>query len=606
MADLHGAVVRKATTFIRVWRQEGLRRAVRTGATSARNSTVFWSGRLLGQPLPDRSTPVAPSVRVDEPLPHARLASVRISVVMTAGDVAPSHLRASFRSVFAQAHEDWELCACEEGVGGALEQVMAEYRGSDPRLKVLPAGCAHGPAQATNLAAEQASGDLLVFLRAGDELHPEALEQFASASCTDPWADLLYADEDLIQRDGSCAEPDFKPDWSPAYLESMMYMGRGFAVRKTLFWRLGGMRSAFDGAQDYDLVLRASRVARRVAHVSRVLYHRRPGDHDGSAEDGALPDLSAAGAALAEFAAGLRPAARTEDGLVPGTFRLRRALEPAPEVTLVVLTADPVVDVDGRGRVRLLSNMLDSIAVRTSFAGARMLVVDDGELSPQSAAALAAVGGSRLSFVDPLRPALGFSFARKANFAVRQVTTDYLILLNDDLEVISPGWIEALLEPLMDPGVAAVGARLLYPDGTVQHAGIVLGVRGGAAHCFRGLPCDTVGYGCSTHVIREFSAVTGAVLAMRRRTFDELGGFDEVFAHDYQDVDFCARAGAAGYRVVYTPFAEFVHFEGKSFVRSGGGFQQEETLFGRRWPNLILNDPCYNSNLPRDRHDYQP
>ena len=525
---------------------------------------------------------------------------------MTVGDVAAADLRESFQSVLGQTYDLWELCVCELGMENGVAGVLAEFRGCDSRLRVLPPGCARGVAEATNIAAEQASGELLVLLDGGDVLAPQALREFASAFCADPSIDVLYSDEDLIEKRGSNGMPAFKPDWSPSYLESAMYVGRGLAIRKALFWRLGGMRDGFDGAEDYDLVLRASRVVRRVSHIPCVLYHRRPRLEHRHGEDAALPAPPAALAAIQEFAAGLEPAARVEDGLVPGTFRVRRPLQPAPQVTLVVLTSDPVVQVDGRGRVRLLSNFLVSITKAASCPGARVLVVDDGELSEESAAALAAVGGQRRSFIDPLRAALGFGFARKANFALRQVTTEYLILLNDDLEVISPAWIEALLEPLMDPGVGAVGARLLYPDGSIQHAGIILGVRGGAAHCFRGQRGDSVGYGRSTHVVREFSAVTGAVLAMRRRTFDELGGFDEVFAHDYQDVDFCARVVAAGHRVVYTPFAEFVHFEGKSFLRSGSGFEQEEALFRERWPELILRDPCYNPNLPRDRFDHTP
>ena len=565
---------------------------------------TYWSGRGLGRRTGKRAAPLEQFLRVREPLSEAKVASVRLSVIMTVGDVASADLRASFESVFAQTHDRWELCVCEDGSGSGTAAVLTEYRGSDPRLMILPAACADGLAQATNLAAEQASGELLVLLQAGDELHPEALRQLAVAAREDPFADLLYTDEDLKQGPGTYGTPVFKPDWSPAYLESVMYVGRGLAIRKALFWRLRGMREHVSGAQDYDLVLRAARAARRIRHVSGALYHRRQAILSSRANARDLKALAAAREAIADYAAHLDPPAAVETGLLPATFRVRRPLE-APQVTLVVLTADPEAKVEGRGRVRLLSNMLRSLAARTTFVGAQTLVVDDGELSAESFAALAAVGGTRLSYADPLRPALGFSFARKANFAVRQVATEFFILLNDDLEVISPGWIEALLEPLMDPAVGAVGARLLYPDGTIQHAGIVLGVEGGATHCFRGLPCDSVGYGGSTHVIREFSAVTGAVLAMRRRTFDELGGFDEVFAHDYQDVDLCARVGAAGYRVVYTPFAEFTHFEGKSFIRSGDGFQQEGAVFHQRWPGLILDDPCYNLNLPRGRNDYE-
>ena len=536
-----------------------------------------------------------------------RSSAIRLSVVAVGGDARPGDVRVSLDSVLAQTHESWELCVCTYGSGSDVAGPLAEYRGSDPRIRILPPGCARGPAEATNLAAEQASGRFLVLLDLGDELHPEALEQFAGVVAADPFIDLVYTDEDSLGDGGLHEKPLYKPDWSPAYLQSMMYVGRGLAVRKSLFWRLDGMRSRFDGAGAYDLLLRASADARRVHHIPRVLYHRGgAGRLADSGSGGSGKSSVAALEALRDFAAGLEPPATVDGGLLPGTFRLRRRLDPAVEVTLVVLTADPVVALDGRGPVRLLPNLLHSIAARTSFTAHRILVVDDGALSEESAAALAASGGERVSFADPLRSALGFSFARKVNFALRHVNTDYLILLNDDLEILSSGWIEALLEPLVDPGVAAVGARLLYPDGTVQHAGIVLGLQGGgAAHVFRGLPRAEVGYGRSTHVIREFSAVTGAVLAMRRRTFEEFGGLDEVFAHDYQDVDFCARLAANGYRVVYTPHAELVHFEGKSLTR-GRDFREEDALFRQRWPGPTKRDPYYNPNLPKDRPDHTP
>ncbi len=195
----------------------------------------------------------------------------------------------------------------------------------------------------------------------------------------------------------------------------------------------------------------------------------------------------AAKAALAEHAATLDPGALVEDGLLPGTFRLRRALDPPPPVTLVILTGDPVKRLPGRGDVRLLPNLLSGLAQGTTYPDARILVVDDGGLCPISAEAVAAAGGVARTFSDPLRPEQGFSFARKANFAVGLVDTEYFVLLNDDLEVTSPGWLEALLEPLMDAKVAVAGARLLYPDGRVQHAGIVIGVNGGAAHVFHGM-----------------------------------------------------------------------------------------------------------------------
>lgn len=583
MRDLRRAVRRKAGTFVTVWRLEGPRTACVTGVSSARNSARWWSSRLLRQPrrvatLPP--TPVAVSAPEGEP-DGERGATVLVAVVVRVGEVAPDAVRATLRSVLAQTHSQWELCVCAWSADAAVEAALAELRGSDARIRILPPGSASGPAEAADLAAQQARGSLLFFVDAGDELHPEALAEVAAAAADDPFADVVYVDEETRGGEGRPVHTRRKPDWSPSYLESCMYVGRGIAVRKKTFWRLGGLRPAFDGAHDYDLLLRVARAGGRVAHVRRVLYRRAPEAAAG------LESLAAARAALEAYASDLGMPATVEAGLAPGAHRVRRRPDETPEVTLLILTCDPLARVDGRVRVRLLASLLRSL--QDSLPGtARVLVVDDGELSEESAAALAAVGGRRSSFVDPLRGSLGFSFARKANFAVAQAETDHVILMNDDLETPEPGWVEALLEPLHDPTVGVTGAKLLYPDGTLQHAGIVLGGEHVSAHVFRGLPDGEAGP--PAQVIREYSAVTGAVMAFRRATFEEAGGLDEVFPHDYQDVDFCMRVLAGGLRVVFTPYSRLVHLEGKSFVR-GSRFQEEEALFSRRWAGIVASDP---------------
>jgi cellulose synthase/poly-beta-1,6-N-acetylglucosamine synthase-like glycosyltransferase len=592
------------STFAAVRRQAGLRKAMAAGVASVHNSWVYWSGRLAGRRVTPAGLAVGPSpAAIVERTPPASREAPRISVVMSVGGAEPRAVAASFRSLLAQSSDLWELCVCDDGSREAPLDVLASYREADARFRIVPPGYAGCAAEAVNLAAEQASGEVILLLACGDELHSEAVARIAAAWAAARDADLLYVDEAHREPDGESGVPPYKPDWAPSYLESMMYLGRGFAVRKSLFWRLGGMRVARDGAHEYDLALRISRVARRVVHVPRDLVRR--GGSGGDRDDG-WTDAAAAFAAVSDYAAGLEPPASARDGLLPGTFRVRRELPSNLRVSLVVPTADALVRVDGRGELRMLANLLRSVAAAPVPRGAGILVVDDGELSAESIAAIEALGASRLSYSDPLRAAAGFSFARKVNWSVARTESEYVILLNDDLEVRTAGWIDALLEPLMDAGVGVVGARLLYPDSSIQHGGLVVGVQGGAVHCFRGLPAGQVGYGRSTHVIREFSAVTGAVMAFRRSTFNDLGGFDEVFPCDYQDVDFCARVLASGLRVVYTPFAEFTHFEGKTFRRPPAGFEREESLFRLRWAGLMAHDPSYNPNLPKDRPDHKP
>ena len=600
MRRVLAAVARKIGTFRAIWALDGPAMAFRVGAVSARNSVVYRMQRLL----------VALRLREPSHVVDWRdigRSDLRISVVVPVKDPPPEVLGRCITSVLQQTHQAWELCMCDDcSADPRTLELLASYRGSDPRIRIVRSDEPLGISGATNLAAEQATGEFIALLDHDDELHVQALAEIADAVRAGDDIDLLYTDEDKVDEVGMHFEPYFKPDWSPDHLHSVMYLLHCLALRKALFWRLGGLRSEYDGAQDYDLALRASRTARRIHHVPRVLYHWRTVAGSAAADVDAKPAALVAGrAALAEHAATLVPPARVEDGLYTGTFRLRRDLEPAPEVTLVVLTADPVAEVDGRGGTRLLRAFVDSVRERTTYPRLRLLVVHDGELSEESAAAIAAAGGRAVAYDDPLRPELGFSFARKANYSVGLVETEHLILLNDDLEVVSPGWVEALIEPLGDPDVAVAGARLLYPDGRIQHAGVVIGVHGGAAHVFHGMSRETRGSGLYPQIIRNYSAVTAAVFATRRSTFDELGGFDEVFAHDYQDVDFCLRAVTSGRRVVYTPFAELVHHEGATLKRTVQD-PGEVALFRERWASFMERDPYYNPNLSRDRSDYEP
>jgi O-antigen biosynthesis protein len=600
MRSITRALRRKFKTFAAIWRLEGGRAAMLMGLASARNSFSYWMGRAtVGLRLHLRPPPDV--VEASDVPPSRRL----ITVVVPVYNTPPAVLRECLDSVLAQSHPLWELCVCDDcSTDPATVETLAAYRGSDVRIRIVRAERNLGIAGATNLAAEQASGEFLAMLDHDDTLHPQALAEIAAAVDATPDIDLLYTDEDKIAADGSFCEPYYKPDWSPEHLQSVMYVLHCLTIRKALFWTLGGMRPEMDGAQDYDIALRASLVARRIHHVPRVLYHWRQIPGSAAADVNAKPaGLLAAKRALGEHAAHLDQGAAVVEGLLPGTFRLRRSLAHQPPVTLVVLTADPLVEVEGRGRLRLLAHFMRSVAEKSTYPAYRILVVDDGEMSDDTAESLEALHARRVSFVDPRRAVHGFNFARKVNFALGEVETDLMILLNDDLEVISSGWIEALLEPLMEPEVGVVGGRLLYPDGRVQHAGMVLGVGGGAGHAFYGLPGDQVGYCAFTHVMRNYSAVTGAVLATRRSVIDETGPFDEALARDYNDVDFCLRARGAGYRIVYTPFAELLHLEGATLRRSIQD-PAEVALFTERWAGALENDPFYNPNLPRDRADY--
>lgn len=533
-----------------------------------------------------------------DPLPET---GVRISILVPVFNTPPEVLQKCIESVRGQSYASWELCLVDDASTNHQTVAMLErYRGTDARIKIVRSPFNLHIARATNLVAEVATGEFLAFLDHDDAIAADALAEVAQAVMARPDIDLLYTDEDKIDPDGRHCEAYYKPDWSPDHLMSVMYVLHFLVIRKSLFWSIGGLRHERSGAQDYDLALRASRRARHIHHIPKVLYHWRMIPGSASAEADAKPyALLAARAAVEDAVAQDGLQATVEDGLLQGTFRVRYSLQAAPPVTLLVFTNNGDRDVPGRGRINMVSNFLRSIAETSTYRQYRIVVVDNQNTPAATKGLLRELGGRIVSF----KPEKVFSYARKANFATRHVETEQVIYLNDDLEVISPGWIEALLEPLQVPAIGGVGGRLLYPNDRLQHSGVVLGVHGGVGHAFWSLPRAEVGYMGYTHLVRNYSAVSGAVFATRLEVMNAVGGFDEELRVDFNDIDICLRMGAKGWRTVFTPHCELYHFEGSTQVRTTQA-PDEIALFHKRWQAKLDLDPYYNPNLPRDRFSF--
>jgi GT2 family glycosyltransferase len=533
---------------------------------------------------------------------HVQAEGPKISVVVPVFDIAPSLLAKCIGSVTAQTYQNWELVLHDDGSTRAdtLAELM-RHKGIDPRIKASVGGINEGIAQATNAAIAFSSGQFIAFLDNDDELAPTALVEMAAAIQANKDADLLYSDEDKIDADGNYCDHYYKPDWSPEHLESVMYLLHLIVVRRSTLLAMGGLRAQFSGAQDYDLALRMSRVARRVVHVPKILYHWRKLQGSSSVKVDAKPyALDRGKAALQDHLNMSGGQAIVVPGLLPGLFRTRRAIPSGLPVTLAIIAGNRVADVAGRGTINIFDHFLTSILEKTRTQCAlRILAVDDGNFTPAQRSDVARNGGEVVSYAS--QPP--FNFSRKVNFALKHVKTELVILLNDDMEVISPDWVDALVELAQRPTTGVVGGRLLYPDNRVQHCGIVLGINGHVAHVHHQAPADQTGYNSYSHLIRNYLAVTGACLATRMSLVDEVGGFDEVFAVDYNDVDFCLRLHAAGYRNIYTPFAQLYHFEGTSLKRTHPS-RSEHELFVDRWRDYMNCDPFYNPNLTRRRLDF--
>ena len=526
-----------------------------------------------------------------------------ISLITPVYNVPAAFLKACILSVMAQSYPFWELCLCDDAsTDPETLATLGALQGIDPRVRIRTLTQNQGIAGASNIAVEMASGEFIAMLDNDDELHRDALLEVARALFADSSIDVLYTDEDKIDEQGHLIDTYFKPDWSPEHLESVMYVLHMLVVRKRLFLELGGFRQEYSGAQDYDLMLRLSRRTQHVHHIQKSLYHWRAVEGSAAAVVDAKPYALEAGfRALQDHVKARHGAsAWVEAGLLPGTFRVRRRVLGNPRVTLIILTNNTELELEGRGRFHMVDNMVDSILRRTAYRNYEVLVVDNSKLSEEQLERFQALGVRVENFTGPTIP---FNYAAKANFAVRACRTEHLVLLNDDMEVINDDWLTSLLEISQDPEIGAVGARLFHADGTVQHVGCVIGVNGGSAHVYHSFPGDFIGYNGFTHLIRNYSAVTGACLATRKSVLSLANGLDESFALDFNDTDLCLRIIDRGFRVVYTPYAQLFHFEGRSAKRSTQS-ADERRRFVARWARYMENDPYFNPNFAKERFDF--
>jgi GT2 family glycosyltransferase len=524
-----------------------------------------------------------------------------ISVVTPVYNTDPKWLRACVESVRRQAYPRWELCLCDDAsTRPETIAVLREYE-SDPRVRVTYLEENARISGATNAALALGSGDFVALLDHDDELTPDALFQVAKYLGEHPDADMVYSDEDKLDLAGRRCDPYFKPDWSPEHFLTCMYTCHLMVVRRALLQRVGGFRRGYEGAQDYDLVLRLMEATERIHHIPRILYHWRKLPESTASAGQAKPwALDAGRAAVEDYVERNGIDAEVLPGAAGGLFRVRRAIAGTPLVSIVIPTAGRLRQA-GRRQVDLVAACVRSVIQKTSYPHYELiLVADPAGLQPTTVKAL---HGSHHRVVtdDTEGP---FNFSRKINLGVAHAEGVHVVLFNDDLEVIASEWLSAMLEYSQQPAIGAVGAKLLYPDGRLQHVGMILGVAGIAAHAWHQHTGSSPGYSSGAVSVRNLSAVTAACLMSRREVFLEVGGFDEQFPIDFNDVDYCLRVRQAGYRIVYTPYAQLYHHESASF---GPRVQDEAGAaeMRRRWGAVLDADPYYNPNLTREYPDYR-
>ncbi len=526
-----------------------------------------------------------------------------ISVVMPVCNTPLVILEKAIRSVLNQAYADWELCIADDASSASgIRELLEQYAAKDTRIKVRFRDSRGNIAAASNTALEMATGEFVALLDHDDVLPAHALYWVAEAINRHPDARLLYSDEDKIDAQGMRFDPYFKPDFNyELFLAQNMICHLG-VYRRELICSLGGFRSGFDGSQDYDLALRviAAIPRNQIVHIPRILYHWR--SIAGSVALSRTEKHFCEPTARRAVAEHLQSAGGGTVDMAPESpaFHRIKYQRPAelPLVSIVICTRD---------HEALLRTAVESIRMVSTYPNYEIVIVDNGSREPQAVAYLASLATQ--PGIKVIRDDSAFNYSRLNNGAVAHCRGDIVCLLNDDIEVVTPDWLEEMVSFAIKPDVGAVGARLWYPDGTLQHGGVIIGIGGVAGHAHPRLPKGCPGYFSRAVLQQELSAVTGACLMVRRAVFQEVGGLDEQIAVAFNDIDFCLRLRAAGYRNIWTPFAELIHHESASRGLEDNPekiarFQREVRFMEARWGDTLACDPHYNPNLSMQAGDY--
>ncbi|WP_213297266.1 glycosyltransferase family 2 protein [Paraburkholderia sacchari] len=529
-----------------------------------------------------------------------------ISVLVPLYNTPEAFLRRCIESVREQNYDHWELCLVDDASPQThVQKVCEQYARQDPRIRYVRRSTNGHIAAATNSALEMATGEFAALLDHDDELAAHALYMVAAELNAQPELDFLFSDEDKIDEQGTRYEPWFKSDWNYDLMISQNAVVHLAVYRTSILREMGGFRSEFNGSQDYDVTLRFSErtTPERIRHIPFILYHWRA--ISGSvalATTEKLYPYEAAERAIREHLSRTGRDATVERHKHLGYYQVTWPVtQPEPKVAIIIPTKD---------KVDLLRVAVSSILEKTAYKNYEIVIVDNESVEPGTMEYFEQViQEPKVRLITYNKP---YSFAALNNWAVTQTDAPLLAFVNNDIEVIEPTWLGEMVGHALRPDVGSVGAKLLYPNGTIQHSGVVVGIGGLAGHPHVGEPSGSFGYFGRAACTQRYSAVTAACMLMRREVFLEVSGFDEInFAVAFNDVDLGLRLGKAGYANVWTPQALLYHHESASLglptnENRRRQFLQECDNFRRIWADVIENDPFYNPNLTVSGGDFRP
>lgn len=528
---------------------------------------------------------------------------VKISVLVPLYNTPEEYLRRMIDSVVDQTYSEWELCLADGSTPefSRVGEICREYMQKDSRIKYRRLEKNLGISGNTNACIELSTGEFIGLFDHDDLLHPSALYEVMRA--IEGGADMIYTDEVIFENNNTnrISVYNFKSDYAPDTLRSYNYICHFTVFSRELMEKAGGgFDSRFDGSQDYDLILRLTEKAEKITHIQKALYFWRSHAESTASSVSAKPYIiDAAHRALSEHLERVGLKGEVLDGAAPSVYRIRYELIGEPMISIIIPNKDHIEDLD---------KCLSSIYSKSTYGNFEIIIVENNSTDPETFAYY-----DKIRNYKNLRIAYWekeFNYSAINNFGADLAQGEYLLLLNNDIEVITPDWLEEMVMFAQRGDVGAVGAKLYYPDDTVQHAGVILGVGGVGGHAHKGFGRDEYGYMTRAQIAQNLTACTAACLMIPASVYREVGGLDEGYAVAFNDVDLCMKIRRAGYLIVFTPFAELYHHESKSRGSENtpekvARFNSEVARFEERWgAQLEKGDPYYNPNLTLEREDF--
>ncbi|MDV7870619.1 glycosyltransferase family 2 protein [Enterococcus faecalis] len=524
----------------------------------------------------------------------------KISIAMPVYNVEEKWLRLCIDSILNQVYTNWELCMADDAsTDPNVKKILTEYQQLDERIRVVFREQNGHISEATNSALAIATGEFVALLDNDDELAINAFYEVVKVLNENPRLDLIYSDEDKIDMDGNRSDPAFKPDWSPDLLLGTNYISHLGVYRRSILEEIGGFRKGYEGSQDYDLVLRFTEktTKERIKHIPKVLYYWRMLPTSTAVDQGSKGYAFEAGLRAVQDALVRRGInGHATHGAANGLYDVYYDIESEKLVSIIIPTKNGYKDVQ---------RCVSSIIEKTTYQNYEIIMADNGSTDPKMHELYAEFEQQLPGrfFVESID--IPFNFSTINNRAAKKAHGEYLLFLNNDTEVITENWLTLMVSFAQQERIGCVGAKLLYPNNTVQHAGVILGLGGVAGHGHYGYPHGDLGYFGRLAINVNYSAVTAACLLMKKADFDAVGGFEEAFTVAFNDVDLCLKVQALGRDNVWLHEAELYHFESQTRGYDDKGkkkkrFEQEKVMMEEKWGPLIENDPFYNPNLTRD------